>query len=758
MRAQAINLKIVYLTRFILSAGESGSSSHRSRSSSSSSEDEVMDWTDNLHGLKELYEEGQALVLREREGGDKAPPANDATEAAAAAAVEPAAEPTAATQRPPEGLGGEKTADGKLTGDPRVPARGGGEGEIGREEDVVENIVEKARAFVEKKRLETIGRIKAALGDKCLAYDAIIAARKKDFKTPHLLGGEAAELPDVGSFLGGGDGRILLSHVEVNLGQRRVTSFSFNPTTLSCLCNGSHSIRKIASSRGEYKATREAFLLTDQAYPAALPSSTDKLCINVIRIDHGMLIELAAALENVLRGRFLEAGSLVALFSATNLAESGLDGYCADLVQTIDRLKCNVGEHVVYTPAPHLFGGGCNDGAAIRAAIEVGAWSIHVFGRDCCHLKRSFDTANDMISQAGYGDVQTATTGRYRLPGANGKYRTWISGGMDALPSKLGPVSAANEKLMITTMIQEIRTGMAIDLEPTPSFERGVDWCLAQSTTGGFLIVGSSNAKRLHTAIVGGGTAAELIYEPNLKITKNSVQLLEEKIKLSIKSKRPDLIVLQLLDGSVFFTMTEEGTKIPMEHTGGRYHAPGDLALADKQAMEKILKLCKPLLQAADNIKTVVVGPLPRYITAGCCSNEEHMPNRKAPRFLERMVTDLAVLQKSIKDFLFTENLRSARAMDPWVGLRDMQVSSLWGADPLHVRQEHFGPLVEGVRITAEKIANNGNAKKRVGGSDSSESKRSKSDLHRRGDGGSSMGRGGGPGGPHSGGRRSSFN
>jgi hypothetical protein len=89
-----------------------------------------------------------------------------------------------------------------------------------------------------------------------------------------------------------------------------------------------------------------------------------------------MLIELAAALESTLRGRFLEAGSLVPLFSATNLAESGLDGFCADLVQTIDRLKRNIGEHVVYTPAPHMFGGGCNDGAAIRAAIEVGAWSI----------------------------------------------------------------------------------------------------------------------------------------------------------------------------------------------------------------------------------------------------------------------------------------------------------------------------------------------------------------------------------------------
>jgi hypothetical protein len=211
------------------------------------------------------------------------------------------------------------------------------------------------------------------------------------------------------------------------------------------------------------------------------------------------------------------------------------------------------------------------------------------------------------------------------------------------------------------------------------SFERGVDWCLGQATTGGYLIVGSSNAKRLYNAVISGGGAADLIYEPNFRINKGSVQALEGKLKDAIKAKRPDTIVLQILDSTLYYTMTEEGNKIPMESIGGRYHAAGDLALADKHTMEKVLKLCKPLLQAAGNIKTVVVGPLPRYITAVCFNSDEHMPNRKTPRFLERMVADLAVLQKSIRDFLFTENFRSARGMDPWVGLRDRAASSHWG-------------------------------------------------------------------------------
>jgi hypothetical protein len=42
------------------------------RSSTSSSEDEEMDWSDNLQGLKDLYDEGRALVLKEQDGEQEA--------------------------------------------------------------------------------------------------------------------------------------------------------------------------------------------------------------------------------------------------------------------------------------------------------------------------------------------------------------------------------------------------------------------------------------------------------------------------------------------------------------------------------------------------------------------------------------------------------------------------------------------------------------------------------------------------------------
>jgi hypothetical protein len=417
------------------------------------------------------------------------------------------------------------------------------------------------------------------------------------------LGGPTKETPDVGSFMSNGDGRILRAHFEVNLGQRRVVSYSFNPHTLQCLCTGPHATRMIASGRGEKKTVREAIILADQSYPAVLPSATEKLCISIIRIEHGMLNELVDVLEQVLRGRYLEAGSLIMLFSATNLAVAGVEAYCADLVGAIERLKRSVGEHVVYTPAPHLFGGGCNDGATVRAAVEVGAWSIHVFGKELCHMKNSFETANDILATAGHGGIVPDQLNRYRLPTADRRYTTWVSGGMTELPNCVFPASTTNEERHFESVISEIRSGLAIDLEPTPSFERGVGPCLANAASGGTIVVGSSNAQRLHKALMEAGWASDLVFEPNLRITKQSVKALTDRLVDKLKAKRPDSIVFQILDSSVYCSLSEDGFKEPMTKTGNRFHATGDLVLADKHSLAKILAMCKPLLDAAGDIK-----------------------------------------------------------------------------------------------------------------------------------------------------------
>jgi hypothetical protein len=153
----------------------------------------------------------------------------------------------------------------------------------------------------------------------------------------------------------------------------------------------------------------------------------------------------------------------------------------------------------------------------------------------------------------------------------------------------------------------------------------------------------------------------------------------------------------------------------------------------------------KPLLEAADGIKVVVVGPLQKYATAGCCENPKHMPNRKDAAFMSNLLGELATINKGIKDFLFMEGYRNMRAMDPWVGLRKLDVKDVWGDDPIHIKRCHYKHLAEGIRLTLEKIK----GKKRTATQPDSAAKRGRADS--AGNGG---GTGGGTSGGHSSGQR----
>jgi hypothetical protein len=149
--------------------------------------------------------------------------------------------------------------------------------------------------------------------------------------------------------------------VEVSIGQQktRTANFERGISSLKCLCQKNH-------ERGD---GRVAIILADQAVPAAWEVAGESACILILRIEFGYLKELAEELVATVRGQYIAGGSIVMLFSATNLAAVGTAAYCQDLVRAVTTLRRGLGEHVLITPLPHLFMGGCDDAAAIRAAV-----------------------------------------------------------------------------------------------------------------------------------------------------------------------------------------------------------------------------------------------------------------------------------------------------------------------------------------------------------------------------------------------------
>jgi hypothetical protein len=224
------------------------------------------------------------------------------------------------------------------------------------------------------------------------------------------------------------------------------------------------------------------------------------------------------------------------------------------------------------------------------------------------------------------------------------------------------------------------------------------------------------------------GFSTDVLQVASWRITKANVDRLLASLKAAIERKLPDAVVFQFMDNSVYAGLSEEEVVMPPTRQGDKLHIEGDLTICERPVLMKLLQLCKPILEATTGTKTFMIGPLPRYVTAGCCDKAAHIPNRRGQRFLEDVLEDLEGVHKSLCDFLFKENLRHVRAMNPWIGLRGLSPANIWGDNPVLIRKEAMVHVAEGVRITLNKMT----IKRRRDSVDTEEQKRS------RGAGGSS--------------------
>jgi hypothetical protein len=119
--------------------------------------------------------------------------------------------------------------------------------------------------------------------------------------------------------------------------------------------------------------------------PPILPATEDDSCIKIIRLEYGLLGELAEGLIVLLASRQVAGGSVVLLSSLTNMAAAGMAGYISDLLSAIKLLRSNVGDHLVFGVLPNLMLNGCTDPATASTAIEVGRWA-QVYFKNCDSL------------------------------------------------------------------------------------------------------------------------------------------------------------------------------------------------------------------------------------------------------------------------------------------------------------------------------------------------------------------------------------
>jgi hypothetical protein len=219
---------------------------------------------------------------------------------------------------------------------------------------------------------------------------------------------------------------------------------------------------------------------------------------------------------------------------------------------------------------------------------EVSRWAKLTLG-DSSLLSNSLGKVEELLSKRCGGNFQESHRQSLRLPTADdNNLLSCSSGGYNTIPKKLPACSAAEELEAVTTIVEENRDKMAVDLDPSPKVDRWPDIEVANtgdSAKKAFLLIGGSHAGKIGSALRKMGHQADVIYQPNWRVTKDNITAMSEAIPEKLEVTRVDTVVFCVLDNNVYYSVTEGGdSSLAKKDKDGVYHIEGNLSISSKSA------------------------------------------------------------------------------------------------------------------------------------------------------------------------------
>jgi hypothetical protein len=149
----------------------------------------------------------------------------------------------------------------------------------------------------------------------------------------------------------------------------------------------------------------------------------------------------------------------------------------------------------------------------------------------------------------------------------------------------------------------------------------------------------------------------------------------------------------------------EEVHTTPARKDGhGHYYIDGDLVVATKEAQNRLLVSLEPVWKATVGYKTVVVGPMARYVTDSCCDDPDHITNRKDADFEKKMKKDLFQANNIMREYFRSNGHQHCRIIDPAMDILKKSKEEIWGDDPTIPKPEIYDSLVAAIPMAVARI------------------------------------------------------
>jgi hypothetical protein len=190
---------------------------------------------------------------------------------------------------------------------------------------------------------------------------------------------------------------------------------------------------------------------------------------------------------------------------------------------------------------------------------------------------------------------------------------------------------------------------------------------------------------------------------------------------------KPRVVVVMGIEESYFMAQFEVGYTLPAtKDAAGRHHINGELVVANADTQLRFLQTMEPIWAATGGTTTVVVSPMARYLTTGCCEEPGHITNRGDPNYAKQMKADLLAAKYKMKRYFKDNGHQHCVVMYPAKDLEDEDLSKIWGDDdPTLPLPAVFDKMAAAIRVAEERADLTG-AKRAGGGQDGPPPKRAR--------------------------------
>jgi hypothetical protein len=203
---------------------------------------------------------------------------------------------------------------------------------------------------------------------------------------------------------------------------------------------------------------------------------------------------------------------------------------------------------------------------------------------------------------------------------------------------------------ILKATVTELNKHYCLALADSIVVERGAGALHTENQSGRIVFIGASHMRRIlaSDALKNENVVDDLPrWTPDADIAQSIIKKLE-----ILKLNENDCVVMDLFSNDVYIGTDGKGFGSPPFKDQEGWHVEGALDVAPLKALRIIAKMAADLCGASGSAKVLMMLPLPRYVTAACCSSRRHVTNLDDADYESVLLTGSRVCRSVLEDEL----------------------------------------------------------------------------------------------------------